>query len=421
VVNSDKAITDEFTFLPPAKLIWTPTEGKPGYPLFDDQLKFDPSKTEECRDPYEFSQQVYLVMASMNQIGEKNNDSVNKFMQDIIGANMGFIFDKALHPKSDTQMVMAIIRDKIKSVLRGVSDFTIYSDPKDWYPAPKEIAQGYAGDRKFNVFNLDPFVWFIHEVLGFSGYGFSVDDDTADIGADGGTTLQVIVTGTKGLENPNQWTAQAPFGPVEFDCHNYSGPDLNKGYTLYYDVQDASNTSPIKITTSQTLLRTLKEGDQVVLENIEGNTAANSPKDPKTQRLTPFKVTNVGKNTFEVLKLDGTPTQGNGVFKKVTGRWGTFPFRPFIDTVTSGTDDNLVKVYNRVTGDDAAGTFLGTYVSVNGVDRNPKTGERFRVWQRSDRDTGRLILNTPLTDASGNPLGAGPIKVRFFGDVNQEK
>jgi len=426
VVDSETPVTEEFTFSPPAKLHWTPKEGDAGYPLFDNQLKFDPSATEACRDPYEFAQQVYLVMASMNQIGiEKNNNSLSKFMQDIIGANMGFIFDKKLHPKPDTQMVMAVIRDKIKSVLRGVSDFTVYTDTKTWYPNPKVVPPYYKGDRKFNVYNMDPYVWFVHEILGFSGYGFSVDDDTADIGADGGTILAVAVTGTKGLPNIQQWTAQAPFGPVEFVCDKYSGPDLSKGYTLYYDVQDASNTSPIKITTSQPLLRTLKEGDLVVLENIEGNTAANSskdPKDPNGKALIPFKVTNVGKFSFELLKQDGTPTQGNGTFKPKTGRWGPYPFRPYIDTVTKGTNEELVKVYNRVTGDDVAGVFLGTYVSVNGVDRNPRTGERFRVWQRSDRDTGRLILNIPLTDASGNPLPAQKsLNVRFFGDVNKEK
>ena len=43
-------------------------------------------------DPYKFSQQVYLIMASMNQIGKHNNNNVPKFMQDIVGANMGFIF-----------------------------------------------------------------------------------------------------------------------------------------------------------------------------------------------------------------------------------------------------------------------------------------------------------------------------------------
>jgi hypothetical protein len=410
-----------YTFTPPGAaakdLFWAPKkEGDPGYPLFTDQLKFDSSKVEACRDPYKFSQQVYVIMAAMNQIGKPNNGTLNKYMQNIIGANMGYIFNNEAKKTDDAQMSIASIRDKIKSVLRGVSDFTKYPDAETskWYPNPKELGKGYAGNLKFNVFNLDPFVWFVHTVLGFSGYGFSVDDDTADIGADGGTQLQVTITGTKGLKNLNQWSAQAPFGPVkDFHCTKYSGPNLDEGVTLYYDVIGASNTSPIKITTSTPLLHKLAEGGQVVLENIEGNTAANSTKDGK--KFVPFKAVNVGKNSFELVKLDGTPTQGNGVFKPNTGRWGTYPFRPYIDT-----NSDLTKVFQRVTGDDASGTFQGTYVSVNGVDRDPKTKERFRVWQRADRNTGRLILNIPLTDASGNPLPAGPITATFFGDVNKQ-
>lgn len=153
--------------------------------------------------------------------------------------------------------------------------------------------------------------------------------------------------------------------------------------------------------------------DQVVIENVEGKTAANSEKTAKG--FVPFKVANVGKNSFELLKPNGTPTKGNGQFKANTGRWGTYPFHPYIDTGA-----NLVKVFDRVTGDDASGTFQGTYVSVNGVDRNPKTGVRFRVWQRGERHVGRLILNIPLTDSSGNPLPAGPITATFFGDLNKQ-
>ena len=37
----------------------------------------------------------------------------------------------------------------------------------------------------YNVFNLDPFVWFVHQKLGLSGYGFSFDDDVSDVGAGG--------------------------------------------------------------------------------------------------------------------------------------------------------------------------------------------------------------------------------------------
>lgn len=199
-------------------LFWSPKKaGDPGYPLFTDQLKFDPSKVEDCRDHYKFSQQVYVVMAAMNQIGKPNNNTVNKYMRDIIGANMGYIFNNKVKDSPDAQMAMASIRDKIKSVLRGVSDFTKFPDSatSEWYPDPKALGKGYDGNLKFNVFNFDPFVWFVHDVLGLSGYGFSVDDDTADIGADGGSQVQVTITGTKGLKNLNQWSAQAPFGPVK--------------------------------------------------------------------------------------------------------------------------------------------------------------------------------------------------------------
>ena len=42
-------------------------------------------------------------MASMNQIGQPNNDSVSKFMQDVVGANMGFIFTDAAKKTDDAQ------------------------------------------------------------------------------------------------------------------------------------------------------------------------------------------------------------------------------------------------------------------------------------------------------------------------------
>src|SRR5204862_3743715 len=99
-----------------------------------------------------------------------------KFMQDVVGANMGFIFTQAAKDSDDGKMVSAMIRDMIKSVLRGVTDFTKYPDVVNnqgthtsWYPDPSEPH----GKQLFNVFNLDPFVWFVHVGLGFSGYGFS--------------------------------------------------------------------------------------------------------------------------------------------------------------------------------------------------------------------------------------------------------
>jgi len=200
VVNT-ASINATFTFSPPKPLLWTPTkQGDPGYPLIGDKFQF--SGEPAWHDPYAFSQQVYLIMASINQISVANNNNVCKFMQDVIGANMGFIFTQAAKDSDDGKMVSAMIRDMIKSVLRGVSDFTKYpdvvnnqGDHTSWYPDPSERH----GNQAFNVFNLDPYVWFVHVKLKFSGYGFSVDDDTADVGAGGASQLQVTVTGQSPL------------------------------------------------------------------------------------------------------------------------------------------------------------------------------------------------------------------------------
>jgi len=390
-----------FTLHAPQSLLWTPAaEGDPGYPLIGNQFVF--SNEPAWHDPYEFSQQVYLIMASMNQIGQPNNDSVSKYMQDIVGANMGFIFTNAAKKSDDANMVTAMIRDMIKSVLRGVSDFTKYPDVVDgqgnhlsWYPNPAEAHGGQA----FNVYNLDPFVWFVHVRLGFSGYGFSVDDDTADVGAGGASQLQITVTGTSGLKNTNPWTIQAPYGPVKNVSLAYSGPaSATNGDTLYNAIASVSNTTPIRITTPSQ--HNLSNGDTVVIDQVGGDLAANNT----------FKIGNVSQLTFDLFDAatGKVPVAPSGAYTS-GGRW-SYPLHPYID---SGAD--LTKVFYRVTGDDALGTFLGTFVSVNGVDRNKTTGKQFRVWQLGRQDVGRLLLDADLTDANGNPLPAGTYTFTFFG------
>ena len=68
--------------------VYSTAKENPGYPLIGDQFNFSNEKLEPERHSYKFSQQVYLIIASMNQIGEPNNNNVLKFMQDIVGANM---------------------------------------------------------------------------------------------------------------------------------------------------------------------------------------------------------------------------------------------------------------------------------------------------------------------------------------------
>jgi hypothetical protein len=390
-----------FSFSPPKALLWTPSAASdPGYPLIGDQFVF--SNEPAWHDPYEFSQAVYLIMASMNQIGVANNDSVFKFLQDIVGANMGYIFNQQAKDSDDGKAVTSMIRDMIKSVLRGVSDFTKYPDMIDdhgihtsWYPDPKTST----GKQTFNVYNLDPFVWFVHVQLGFSGYGFSVDDDTADVGAGGPSHLQLSITGTGGLKNTAPWTIQAPFGPVKNVALPYSGPaSTTNGDTLYNAIASVSNTTPIRVTTPGQ--HHLANGDTVVIDQVGGDPAANGT----------FRVGNVTTNTFDLFDAaTGTaPVAPTGSYTS-GGRWA-YPLHPYID---SGAD--LTKVFYRVTGDDALGTFLGTLVSVNGVDRNKTTGKKFRVWQLGRQDVGRLLLDADLTDANGAPLAAGTYTFTFFG------
>jgi len=386
-----------YTFSPPQKLLWTPTKtGDPGFPLINN---FNFANVPEWNDPYYFSQKVYMVMASMNQIGKPNNDGVCKFMQDIIGANMGYIFDQAGKNSDDGQMVIAMIRDMIKSVLRGVTDFTKFPDIVEngkhvrWYPDPAQPT----GGQKFNVFNLDPFVWFVHVQLGFSGYGFSVDDDTADVGAGGATQLQLSITKTGGLKNLNPWTIQAPYGPVKNVSCTYSGPD--NGDTLYSALKDVSATTPIKITTVGP--HHLSNDAIVVIDQVNGDKAANGT----------FKIGTVTRDTFELFdQTTGQPVASTGkyVATPTPGRW-SYPLHPYIDT---GSD--LTKVFYKVTGDDALGTFQGTSVLV--ANTPTKKDENIRVWQLGTQSSGRLLLNSKLLNADGTPLPAGTYQFTFYGE-----
>jgi hypothetical protein len=194
------------------------------------------------------------------------------------------------------------------------------------------------------------------------------------------------------------------------DCRPDCPESARVGDTLYNAIEKVSDTTPIKITTNGQ--HHLSDGDTVVIDQVEGDTAANGR----------FKINNVTSNTFELYDAatGTTPIAPNGTYKPSPpagspGRW-SYPLHPYID---SGGGADLTKVFYRVTGDDALGTFQGTLVSVdlsgNSVDRN-KDGKKFRVWQRGLLDEGRLLLDADLTEADGiTPLRAGTYDFTFFG------
>jgi hypothetical protein len=305
-------------------------------------------------------------------------------MNNVIGGNMGFIFETNDQRFSEDGLaISATIRDMIKSTLRGVNDFTKFSEYNNnnkqiWYPDPNFNR----GGQTFNVYNLDPFVWFVHVELGFSGYGFSLDDDTADVGAGQATKLQLTVGGVDGLPNPNEWTIQAVYGPVT-GAGNWD-PSAT-GY-IYNPITAASNTTPIVITSAN---HGLTNGDQATIGEVKGNTAANGT----------WTVANVTTNTFELLN-----SAGNGSYTE-GGKWTTGPLY-----YISGVDP--LKVYWKLKGDDRQAGFNGALVSIpNVVDKGP-----VRIVQLGDDKIGILYLNKPPIDRrTGKPLAKGNYTWTFSG------
>ena len=189
--------------------------------------------------------------------------------------------------------------------------------------------------------------------LGFSGYGFSVDDDTADVGAGGASQLQLTVTETGGLNNTNPWTIQAPYGPVKNVSLPYSGPASRD-----------QRGHPLQRHRQRQQYHTDQDHHAVPAQPLRRSHRADRPgrRRPRGQWHLQDR---------QCLAVDVRPVRcrhghdagfPDAALTPTGGRW-SYPLHPYVD---SGAD--LTKVFYRVTGDDALGTFQGTLVSVNGVD-----------------------------------------------------
>lgn len=211
-----------------------------------------------------FARAVYTVLDSMNTIpvDGPTTPAIVKLMANSLGGNLGLIpnigvsVDPA-HPSNATGNLLSanVIRDAVKSILRGVDDFQVDAEDQGrWYPDPSltgaatgQTINGAPAD--FNLYNLNPFVWFVHKNLGLSGYGFSLDDDAADVGADGASQLHVVIGSLDPLA-PGQfykaeWTHGAPFGPVKINAGTIStvqGGDYDKKSQI-----TGLDTSPLRV------------------------------------------------------------------------------------------------------------------------------------------------------------------------------
>jgi hypothetical protein len=196
------APSDTFNFTKPSVESITGYDPKGLTPIIN--FTFDSAQQPYARA---FAQNIYLVMSTMSRSVQPGapNASIS-LLGNIIGGNVGPGF-----VPNENAAIMATLTNEIKSALRGVPDFTspLYSNPSQWYPDPALST----GGQNFNVFNLDPFIWFIHEKLGLSAYAFALDDDIGDVGAGGATKLDVSVGGLGGLPTQVPFANTANFGP----------------------------------------------------------------------------------------------------------------------------------------------------------------------------------------------------------------
>jgi hypothetical protein len=189
-------------------------------PAFDSIVGFDPDPEgntppvhlsfNAAQQAYAlaFAETVYVVMSAWSvSVKPDTPNGWNPLLLNIIGGNLGTDY----LPSANTD-VRTVLTNLSKSALRGVPDFTspLYSNPALWYPDPAFRT----GGQIFNVYNLNPFVWFVHDKLGVTAYAFALDDDVGNVNAGGATNVAISVGGLNGLPKRDPYTNVSPWGVV---------------------------------------------------------------------------------------------------------------------------------------------------------------------------------------------------------------
>ena len=172
---------------------------------------FTPVATASVPNVLMYAQNAYQLLSFMGQVPADTSPTAPPISVQVVHNVIGGNVTKPTNSDAFHQIEVAY-RTMVKSLLRGVNDFNVQLDQTLWYPDPAVPVPNTG--QTFNIYNLDPFVWFVHQKLGLSGYGFSLDDDAADIGANYATELGISIGGLNGLPNQVAYSETAPFGPV---------------------------------------------------------------------------------------------------------------------------------------------------------------------------------------------------------------
>lgn len=216
IPDDTTAPTQDYTFSKPVPIKLDPNYTTP----YD--LKFDDAATPKAQ---KFAASVYEAMSAEAAVNPLP-DSALPYSMNLISQVIQFYAKLPGYTRPDLTgpILVGEVRDVVKSILRGVYDFNQVPDQSQWYPPPKDIPSGLLSGQQFNVYNLDPYVWFVHRVENMSGYGFSVDDDVSNPQAVGPllaedkspnhapSNLQVEFGGTTSFGNTNQWFPTIPWG-----------------------------------------------------------------------------------------------------------------------------------------------------------------------------------------------------------------
>ena len=174
-----------------------------------------------------FGAEVYNVMSALSKIPVINSpfSPASQLVSNVIGCNVGMI-------PGITKEEAAALTGQIISLMRGVVNYQDKSTVHDWYspPAAKTAGASLNGEPvDFNVYNLNPYVWFVKANLKLSGYAFSVDDGISDVGANGPSNLAVAIGGIEdpangqGLPNPQEYKPLAPWGSISIQASQVAG------------------------------------------------------------------------------------------------------------------------------------------------------------------------------------------------------
>jgi hypothetical protein len=157
-----------------------------------------------------FAYTVYQVMSAFSNASNivytnPAQPALRTFMADIIGNTISLVFPDAKSAQAIllTQEEVALLQGEpntsVQVLSPGQPNYSLPLGPNGLFPYPTPAGPTNAALWTVGKYNLDPFVWFVHDYLGAYSYAFSVDDQYGNVLVGNATGFQVAVGGPEGI------------------------------------------------------------------------------------------------------------------------------------------------------------------------------------------------------------------------------